>query len=204
MTYAKKSGGILFREDAANSRNQLRKRILLGREGANREKLTVKKIINNEIFVSPFMSLINREKLYVNGEKSAPKIHHFFTVSFSPFTSSWLGSDFGRTDSLRIFIFEPPDFFADFVAGFFSSFLWEKVPRKILSSPQQNPPKFIQQKSPTTFCRGAGPNSLRIIFSGVTYTLRNSTWMSLRSLQPLMTQNNSWGSNLLGNYVILL
>ena len=32
------------------------------REGLNREKLTVKKIINNEIFFSPFMSLINREK----------------------------------------------------------------------------------------------------------------------------------------------
>ena len=30
---------------------------LLGlREGVNREKLTVKKIINNEIFFSPFMS----------------------------------------------------------------------------------------------------------------------------------------------------
>ena len=52
------------------------------REGANREKLTVKKIINNEMFFSPFMSLINREKLCVNREKSAPKIHHFFAVSF--------------------------------------------------------------------------------------------------------------------------
>ena len=40
---------------------------------------------------------------------------------------------------------------------FFSSFLWEKVPRKILQeNPRQNPPKFIQQKSPTIFCRGAG------------------------------------------------
>ena len=58
------------------------------REGANRENLTVKKIINNEMFFfSPFMCLINREKLCVNREKSAPKIHHFFTVSFSPFTS---------------------------------------------------------------------------------------------------------------------
>ena len=35
------------------------------------------------------MSLINREKLCVNHEKSAPKNHHFFIVSFSPFTSSW-------------------------------------------------------------------------------------------------------------------
>ena len=30
-----------------------------------------------------------------------------------------LGSDFGRTDFSRIFIFGPPDFFADFLAGFF-------------------------------------------------------------------------------------
>ena len=36
------------------------------------------------------MSLINREKLCVNREKSAPKIHHFFIGSFSPFTSSWM------------------------------------------------------------------------------------------------------------------
>ena len=47
---------------------------------------------------------------------------------------------------------------ADFVTGFFSSFLWGKVPRKILQeNPRQTPPKFIQQKSPTHFCRGAGP-----------------------------------------------
>ena len=61
-------------------------------------------------------------------------------------------------------------FFADFyfwAAGFFRgfcrriffpSFLWRKVHRKILQeNPRQNPPKFIQQKSPTHFCRGAGP-----------------------------------------------
>ena len=36
------------------------------REGANREKLTVKKVI---LFFSPFMSLINREKLRANDEK---------------------------------------------------------------------------------------------------------------------------------------
>ena len=35
-------------------------------------------------------------------------------------------------------------------------FLWEKVSRKIL---QENPPKFIQQTSPTHFCRGAVPRS---------------------------------------------
>ena len=61
-------------------------------------------------------------------------------------------------------------FFADFyfgAAGFFRGFycrilsphaLWEKVPIIILQeNPRQNPPKFIQQNSPTNFCRGAGP-----------------------------------------------
>ena len=37
-------------------------RCCLDREGVNREKLTVKKIINKEMFFSPFMSLTNREK----------------------------------------------------------------------------------------------------------------------------------------------
>ena len=45
-----------------------------------------------------------------------------------------------------------------FAPDFFFSFLWEKVPRKSLQeNPRQNPPKFKQQKSPTHFCRGAGP-----------------------------------------------
>ena len=52
-----------------------------------------------------------------------------------------LGSVFGRTDFSRIFIFQPPDFFADFVAGLFLLVLWEKVPRKIL---QENPGKILQ------------------------------------------------------------
>ena len=58
------------------------------REGVNREKLTVKKIISITDVFFHRLSLINREKLCVNREKLAPKIHHFFTVSFSPFTSS--------------------------------------------------------------------------------------------------------------------
>ena len=49
------------------------------REGVNREKLTVKKIINNEMFFfSPFMSLINREQLCVNREKIGTKNPPFF------------------------------------------------------------------------------------------------------------------------------
>ena len=62
-----------------------------------------------------------------------------------------LGSDFGRTDFSRIFIFGPPDIFADFLAGFFLLFFVGKVPRKILQeNPRGNPPKFIQQKSSDT------------------------------------------------------
>ena len=72
----------------------------------------------------------------------------------------FLGPAFGRTDFSRIFIFEPPDFSADFLAGFFSSLLWEKVPRKILQENfRENPPKFMQQKSSNTFLQiGRGKN----------------------------------------------
>ena len=67
-----------------------------------------------------------------------------------------LGSVFGRTDSSRIFIFGLPDL----VAGFFSpDFCGENCAQKNPpgKSPA-NPPKFTPQKSPTHFCRGAGPN----------------------------------------------
>ena len=66
------------------------------------------------------------------------------------------------TDVSRIFIVEPLDFFADFVAGFFSSFLWEQVPRKILQeNPQKNPPKCIQQNLWHTFLQRGRPNRVR-------------------------------------------
>ena len=51
-----------------------------------------------------------------------------------------LGSGFGRTDFSRIFIFGPPDFFADFVAGFFLLIIVGK-------SAQKNPPGKSPQKS---------------------------------------------------------
>ena len=49
--------------------------VVLHREGANREKLTVKKLIDNEMFFfSPFMSpVLNREKIGVNREKIGTK-----------------------------------------------------------------------------------------------------------------------------------
>ena len=48
-----------------------------------------------------------------------------------------------------------------FSPDFFSSFLWEKVPRKILQeNPRENPPKFIQQKSSNTFLQIAQGNTL--------------------------------------------
>ena len=49
----------------------------------------------------------------------------------------------GRADFSRIFIFEPPDFFRGLCRPMFSSFLWEKLPRKS----RQNPPNFINRYS---------------------------------------------------------
>ena len=51
-----------------------------------------------------------------------------------------LGSGFGRTDFSRIFIFGPPDFFADFLAGFFLLIFVGK-------SAQKNPPGKSPRKS---------------------------------------------------------
>ena len=50
------------------------------------------------------------------------------------------GPAFGRTDFSRIFSFEPPDFFADFVAGFFLLIFVGK-------SAQKNPPGKSPGKS---------------------------------------------------------
>ena len=77
-----------------------------------------------------------------------------------------LGSVFGRTDFSRIFIFWPPDFFADFVAGFLFFIFVGK-------SAQKNPPgkspakssKIFTTKIPDTFCRGAVPTFERRRFS---------------------------------------
>ena len=55
-------------------------------------------------------------------------------------TLQMLGSDSGRTDFSRIFIFGPPVFFADFVAGFFLLIFVGK-------SAQKNPPGKIPAKS---------------------------------------------------------
>ena len=66
--------------------------------------------------------------------------------------SIFLGPAMGRTDFSRIFVFGPPDFFADFVAGFFLLIFVGK-------SAQKNPPgkspakssKFYTTKIPDTF-----------------------------------------------------
>ena len=75
-----------------------------------------------------------------------------------------LGSDFGRTDFSRIFIFEPSDFPRILSPDFLSSFLWEKVPRKILQ--EKNPPgkspakssKIYTTKIPDTFLQRGRAN----------------------------------------------
>ena len=51
-----------------------------------------------------------------------------------------LGPAFGRTDVSRIFIFEPPDFFADFLGGFILLIFVGK-------SAQKNPPGKSPGKS---------------------------------------------------------
>ena len=56
------------------------------------------------------------------------------------FVCNFLGPVHGRTDFSWIFIFEPPDFFADFLAGFFLLIFVGK-------SAQKNPPRKSPGKS---------------------------------------------------------
>ena len=106
-------------------------------------------------------------------KKFAPRIHaqnrghsspisHFRTpkvFSRVDFDQQILGSVLGRTDFSRIFIFGPPDFFADFLAGFFLLIFVEK-------SAQKNPPgkspaksfKFYTTKIPDTFLQRGRTN----------------------------------------------
>ena len=62
---------------------------------------------------------------------------------------------FFRTDVSRIFIFEPPDFFADFVAGFFLLIFVGKSAQK--NPPGKSPGKsskiYTTKNPPTHFCR---------------------------------------------------
>ena len=54
------------------------------------------------------------------------------------------------------FYFWAAGFFRGFSRWIFSQFCVERVPRKMLQEdPRPNPPKFIRQKSPIHFCRGA-------------------------------------------------
>ena len=77
-------------------------------------------------------------------------------------SSHLLGSVFGRTDFSRILIFGLPDFFVDFVTGFFLLIFVGKSAQK--NPPGESPAKsskiYATEKSPTHFCRGAGPTTL--------------------------------------------
>ena len=64
----------------------------------------------------------------------------------------------------RDFYFWAAGFFCEFCRRIISPLFCgeRKIPQKILQeNPRQNPPKFIQQKSPTHFCRGAAPKKYR-------------------------------------------
>ena len=68
-----------------------------------------------------------------------------------------LGPAFDRTDFSRIFIFEPPDFFADFLAGFFLLIFVGKVPGKNPPGMENPREKILQnlynKNPPTHFCQ---------------------------------------------------
>ena len=80
-------------------------------------------------------------------------------LRFGVLRAHLLGSVFGRTDFSRISIFGPPDFVADFVAGFFRLFF-------VGESAQKNPPgksptkssKVYTTKIPDTFLRRGRAN----------------------------------------------
>ena len=70
------------------------------------------------------------------------------------FGLSLLGLAFGRTDFSRIFIFEPPDFFADFLAGFLLLiFVGKSAQKNPPGKSPGNPPNFYNKNPPTHFCR---------------------------------------------------
>ena len=74
---------------------------------------------------------------------------------------------------------------------FFCSFLWQKVPRKILrENPWQNPPSFILQKSPTHFCRGAGPT----LNWGLKKSFKSKEWVlvGIHSKRFTRTSPKTW------------
>ena len=79
--------------------------------------------------------------------------------NYCHFGASYIRVGFWQNGFFADFYFWAAGFFRGFCRRIFSPhFCGEKVPRKILQeNPRQNPPKFIQQKSPTHFCRGAGP-----------------------------------------------
>ena len=88
----------------------------------------------------------------MNGGSSAPCLAYTPCVPLFCTLFHRLGSVFGRTDFSRIFIFHPPDFVADLVAGFFLLIFVGK-------SAQKNPPgkspakssKFYTTKIPDNF-----------------------------------------------------
>ena len=75
----------------------------------------------------------------MGGTEGGGQFYFLLAVLQARSSSKMLGPAFGRTDFLRIFIFEPPDFVADFLAGFFLIFVGK--------SAQKNPPGKCPGKS---------------------------------------------------------
>ena len=107
--------------------------------------------------------------------------------------------------TLRVGFWQQNGFFADisfWAAGFFrgfcrqnvSHFCGEKVSRKILQEkPRENPPKFLQQKTPTHFCRGAVPTTLGKIIKDRSYSFGYAkSWLMLQLQHQVGFPEHGW------------
>ena len=119
----------------------------------------------------------------------------------------------------QFFLLEPPDFLADFVAGTFFSFLWERVHRK---NPPGNSPakssKIYTTKIPDTFLQRdgsvAGPKFERhseVFWAcytqprawGVFFLLRGSCSRHMSTTQKIKTRNCGAPAILVPVWVVL-
>ena len=75
---------------------------------------------------------------------------------------------------MRTFVFEPPDFFADFVAVFLPTSWGKECPEKSFKNISDKIMKIYTTDSPTHVCRGAGPT----LFPFNEFVLKTSSGLS--------------------------
>ena len=119
---------------------------------------TKTKLITSHDVLEPLKQALASRAMIISGQICGSKLQRVFTLG----DRCWLPiqisrSDFGSTDSYS------------WAAGFFSRILTPDcsshfcgkkcAEKKSPGKSPANPPKFIQQKSPTRFCRRAGPTN---------------------------------------------